>query len=308
MPTLAIDVPAAVPEQQVFRKGTDFDRPGAGRPRRAWRLGTALTGIGAVLAIVGYFGWRSGEFPVNSAAPMATPVAEHAKPAETNSDPVQETTPAPGTAADAKDTDAADSTPQASAAPAELAVPSGNASAAVPASVAPAGQLLGKPSPMVPPPPSDTETGIRETVRIPPATPQDVWVTSNPPGAKAVMDGEVSRGCATPCMLQATAGVHHLTVAQEGFQTEYREIHVGDGASEVPTITLRQPTGTLMLMTSPAGANIWINGQMLEQTTPAQLSLSPGSYKVTVAKDGRTQTQEIQLHENPLYLRIPLSQ
>jgi hypothetical protein len=200
-----------------------------------------------------------------------------------------------------------DSTPQGSADPAELSAGAGNAGAAVPAPEAPANQMLAKPSPVVPPP-RDTDPEIRETVRIPPATPQDVWVTSNPPAAKAVMDGDVSRGCATPCMLQATSGVHHLTVAQEGFQTEYREIHVGDGASEVPTITLRQPTGTLMLMTNPAGANIWINGKMLEQTTPAQLSLPPGSYKVTVAKDGRTQTEDIQLHESPLYLRIPLSQ
>jgi hypothetical protein len=47
---------------------------------------------------------------------------------------------------------------------------------------------------------------------------------------------------------------------------------------------------------------------MLEQTTPAQLSLAPGGYTVTVAKDGRSQTEKIQLHESPLYLRIPLSQ
>jgi hypothetical protein len=63
-----------------------------------------------------------------------------------------------------------------------------------------------------------------------------------------------------------------------------------------------------MLMTNPAGANIWINGKMLEQTTPAQLSLAPGSYTVTVAKDGRSETEKIQLHESPFYLRIPLSQ
>jgi hypothetical protein len=168
--------------------------------------------------------------------------------------------------------------------------------------------MLGKPSPVVPAASDDIEPGIQETVRIPPGNPQDVWVTSNPPGAKAVMDGDVSHGCATPCMLQATPGIHHLTVAQDGFQTQYREIHVGDGASDIPMITLSQPTGTLMLTTNPAGANIWINGKMLEQTTPAQLSLSPGSYTVTVAKDGRTQTQNIQLHESPLYLRIPLRQ
>jgi tRNA A-37 threonylcarbamoyl transferase component Bud32 len=308
MPTLAIERPAAVPEQQ---KEPDFDRPGivaTGSPRRAWRLGTALIGITAVLATVGYFAWRSGEFPVNSAGPTVTQVAENAKPAETSSEPTEETTPASRKAADATDADALDSTPQASADPAELSAGAGNAGAAVPAAEAPANQMLAKPSPVVPAPLIETEPGIRETVRIPPANPQDVWVTSNPPGAKAVMDGEVSRGCATPCMLQATPGVHHLTVAQEGFQMEYREIHVGDGASEIPMIALRQPTGTLMLMTNPAGASIWINGKMLEQKTPAQLSLTPGSYTVTVAKDGRSETQNIQLHESPLYLRIPLSQ
>ena len=312
MPTVAIERPAAVPESPVLLKEPGFARPGAAdpeNPRRAWRLGTSLFGISAVLAILGYSAWRSGEFPVNSAAPAATPVAENAKPAEASSAPApDEATQTPPKQVSPTDTGTVGSTPPASAAPAELSVPAGNASAALPAAADAANQMMAKPSPLVPAPSNDTDPGIRETVRIPPGNPRDVWVTSNPPGAKAVMDGEVSRGCATPCMLQATPGVHHLTVAQEGFQTEYREIHVGDGASEIPTITLRQPTGTLMLMTNPAGANIWINGKMLEQTTPAQLSLSPGSYTVTVAKDGRSQTQNIQLHENPLYLRIPLSQ
>jgi serine/threonine protein kinase len=312
MPTVAIEPPAAVPEPPVFLKEPGFARPGAvdpDNPRRAWRLGTSLIGISAVLVGMGYFAWQSGEFPVNSAAPAAPPVAENPKPAEASSEPaVQQPTQTPPKAASATDTDQVESTPPGVATPAESSVPPGNASAAVPAPVESTNQMLAKPSPVVPAPLNETEPEIRETVRIPPGNPQDVWVTSNPPGAKAVMDGEVSRGCATPCMLQAPPGIHHLTVAQEGFQTEYREIHVGDGASELPTITLRQPTGTLMLMTNPPGANIWINGKMLEQTTPAQLSLLPGSYTVTVAKDGRSQTETIQLHENPLYLRIPLSQ
>ena len=311
MPTVAVE-PAAVPEPPVFLKEPGFARPGAvdaDNPRRAWRLGTALIGIAAVLAIMGYFAWRSGEFPVNSTPPTATPVADNPKPSEASSQPtVKEATQTPPKEPSATDAREAESTPPGSAAPPDLSVPAGNAGAAVLAPTDPANQMLAKPDLVVPAPLSETAPAIRETVRIPPGNPQDVWVTSNPPGAKAVMDGDVSHGCATPCMLQATPGVHHLTVAQEGFQTEYREIHVGDGASEVPTIALRQPTGTLMLMTNPAGANIWINGKMLEQTTPAQVSLAPGSYTVTVAKDGRSQTQNIQLHESPLYLRIPLSQ
>ena len=310
MPTVAIEPPAAVPEPRVFQREPEFTRPGAvdsEHPRRAWRLGTALIGIAAVLASVGYFGWRSGEFPVNSTAPAAAPVAENAKPAA-SSDPAAQGPAQTPPKASATDPDQVEATAPGSTTPAELSVPAGNAGAAVPAPLESTNQMLAKPSPVVPAPLNETEPEIRETVRIPAGNPQDVWVTSNPPGAKAVMDGEVSRGCATPCMLQATPGVHHLTVGQEGFQTEYREIHVGDGASEIPMITLRQPTGTLMLMTNPAGANIWINGKMLDKTTPAQLSLSPGSYTVTVAKDGRSQTQNIQLHENPLYLRIPLGQ
>ena len=319
MPTVSIEPADAAPKPRVVHNLPDFARPESvdfPASNRPWRLATALVGIVAVLAAVGYLAWRSGEFPMNYAAPPPppAPVAENARPAEPDSAPApQATNPASHSTGDATSTDATatgatGSTPQASAPPPDLSASAGNPGAPVPDPVAAASQMLGKPSPVVPAASDDIEPGIQETVRIPPGTPQDVWVTSNPPGAKAVMDGDVSHGCATPCMLQGTPGVHHLTVAQDGFQTQYREIHVGDGASEIPMITLSQPTGTLMLSTNPAGANIWINGKMLEQTTPAQLSLSPGSYTVTVAKDGRTQTQNIQLHESPLYLRIPLRQ
>jgi serine/threonine-protein kinase len=311
MPTVAIEPP---PPTAVV---TEIKEPGFARPlpadlrapRRAWKLGTALIGITAVLVAAGFFAWRSGEFPMNSGAraPAPSTLAEKTKAEEPPPQSVPETAAISPNTPDGSDPAAVDSTTTTPNA-ADASAPADDSGTSAPAPVTPANQVLAKPSPVAAPPVPDGDAGIRETVRIPPAAPQDVWVTSNPPGAKAVMDGEVSRGCATPCMLQATSGVHHLTVAQNGFQTEYREIHVGDAASEIPTITLRQPTGTLMLMTNPAGANIWINGKMLEQTTPAQLSLSPGNYTVTVAKDGRSQTQDIQLHESPLYLRIPLSQ
>jgi hypothetical protein len=312
MPTVSIEASPVAPAPRAVYSLPDFARPDAvdlPASNRPWRLVTALAGIAAVVAATGYFAWRSGEFPVNFQSPPSAPIAENTKAAEMDRTPApEESGPASRDTADSADTSATDSAPQAAAPPPVLSAPAGNSGAAAPAPVEAASQMLAKPSPVVPAPLSETEPGIQETVHIPPETPQDVWVTSNPPGAKAVMDGDVSRGCATPCMLQATSGVHHLTVAQDGFQTEYREIHVGDSASEIPMITLRQPTGTLMLITNPAGANIWINGKMLDQTTPAQLPLSPGNYTVTVAKDGRTQTQNIQLHESPLYLRIPLRQ
>ena len=41
------------------------------------------------------------------------------------------------------------------------------------------------------------------TDRIPPVRLQDVWVTTNPPGAKVVLDDNLSQACAAPCMCTA---------------------------------------------------------------------------------------------------------
>ncbi|HWD98161.1 MAG TPA: protein kinase [Bryobacteraceae bacterium] len=310
MPTIAIESPPPSPAIAELKE------PGFARPRpedlestrQPWKVRTALIGISAVLAAAGFLAWRSGEFPLNAGVTLPAPSAENRKPAEQPAEPAQQDTDANTQAPNGTGVQAAEPASQTPPAPIDSSAATGEIPAGTPVGTAADNQMLAKPSPIATPPVADVDLGIRETVRIPAGAPQDVWVTSNPPGAKAIMDGDVRDGCATPCMLHAMPGIHHLTVAQNGFQTEYREIQVDDSAQEIPTITLHQPTGTLMLMTNPAGANIWLNGKMLDQTTPAQLTLSPGDYTVTVAKDGRSQTQKIQLHESPLYLRIPLSQ
>src|SRR5579883_2003158 len=197
MPTVSIESPAA-PEPRAIHKLPDFARPDPvdlPGPNRAWRLGTALAGIAVVLAGVGYFGWRSGEFPVSFQTPASPPVAANPKPAEPNtSPPPEQAAPGSQNTADVADAAAAGSTPRVSEPAPEPSSAAGCSAGAVPAPVETANEMLAKPSPVVPAPLSDTDPGIKETVRIPPANPQDVWVTSNPPGAKAVMDGDVSHG------------------------------------------------------------------------------------------------------------------
>ncbi|MDP9055294.1 MAG: protein kinase [Acidobacteriota bacterium] len=135
---------------------------------------------------------------------------------------------------------------------------------------------------------------------------QDVWITTNPPGAKAVLDGDLSMSCQTPCMVHAASGTHNLTFSQAGYENEYREVHVGETAEDVPPITLRKLSGILMLTTNPPGATIRIDGHLVPQVTPAQLTLSPGNYSITVEKSGKTQTQKVEIQQSPIYLRIPL--
>jgi len=137
---------------------------------------------------------------------------------------------------------------------------------------------------------------------------QDVWVSTNPPGAKAVLDDDVSQSCRTPCMVHTMSGLHHLTISQAGYENEYREIRVGDTAQDIPPIALRKPSGTLMLTTNPPGATVRVDGRLMQQVTPAQITLPPGNYSITVERAGKTQTQRVEVGQSLVFMSIPLGQ
>jgi hypothetical protein len=171
-----------------------------------------------------------------------------------------------------------------------------------------------KPSPMA------GESGYRPTVVARDEAPvmrepqeqtpriQDVWVTSNPPGAKAVLDGNLTQACATPCMLHAATGLHHLAISQAGYINEYRDVHVGSTALDVPQVTLEQPHGTLFITSEPAGAAIRLNGEPTSKLTPATLTLAPGYYSITLEKNGVSNTERIQVRDSLSRLDMQLRQ
>jgi serine/threonine-protein kinase len=208
----------------------------------------------------------------------------------------------------------ADSTPPAAQPAPPAPQPSVSQATAEPPPPAPDEQAEKKPSPL----PSEAgDLGAadaphaepRETVRIPPTHGlHDVWVTSSPPGAKAVLDGNLDQACRTPCMLHGASGVHELTVSQAGYLNEYREVRVGDTAVDVPPISLRQPASTLMVSSYPAGARVTINGKSMPQLTPAVFTLKPGTYSVTVEKNGVTKTWDtVRLGEELVHLSVALN-
>jgi serine/threonine-protein kinase len=250
----------------------------------------ALLSLMVVLAVAGVITWQSGL--LNRSSEAQTP-ATPAPPAVTEP---KTTEPAPSDSVAAKETPAAkevpNDAPPVSDAPPITTAPDPKASPA-PEAIRPdlVPGSFKKPSPL----------GNGGGGRL-----QDVWVNTNPPGAKAVLDDDLSQSCQTPCMIHAASGTHHLTFAQAGFENEYREVHVGDIAQDLPTVTLRKPGGTLMLTTDPPGATVRVNGQMVPQLTPAQITLAPGSYTITVEKGGKSQTQHVDIQQDPFYLRIPL--
>jgi len=301
MPTVAVEPPAET--QAIPVAGSDtIER----QRRRPSILAPLLMSVLVVLGVGGVILWQTGMIPAGIIP--AGLFGEHQEEAQRTEAPKTDTPPIvdntlkvdPAPAPD----DPPNDTPPAEAKAETQAVSDTPAAVDAPAP-AKAPPAVAKPSPFEAAP-KITPT---ETVKIPaPPRNQDVWVTSNPRGAKAVLDDNLAQTCRTPCMLHGAPGVHRLTLAQAGYENESREIHIGETAFDLPPVTLRKPNGTLMLTTTPPGASVRVNGKLVPETTPAQINLPPGSYSITVDKAGHSQTQRIELRDSPVYLRIPLEQ
>jgi hypothetical protein len=141
----------------------------------------------------------------------------------------------------------------------------------------------------------------------PASGPQDVLVTTEPPGATAVLDNDPAVSCKTPCMLSVLPGRHAITLNQEGYQRESREVRIIDSPQELPTVTLHAQFGTLMLTSTPSGAAIFVNDKPFPKTTPAQVSLPPGTYNVRVEKNGHQNSKSIDIQNGVTnFINIPL--
>ncbi|MCU1330712.1 MAG: serine/threonine protein kinase [Bryobacterales bacterium] len=137
---------------------------------------------------------------------------------------------------------------------------------------------------------------------------QDIWLDTSPPDARATLDGSSRLSCTTPCVLHARPGVHKVTFALNGYRLESREVHVQDRIVDLPAVQLQEVMGSLLVATTPPGASIMLNGEYLPQTTPAALTLKPGAYRITVARNGVSRTERVQVSDRPHLLKIPLDQ
>jgi len=136
-----------------------------------------------------------------------------------------------------------------------------------------------------------------------------VTIVSSPAGATATLDGKPDMECTTPCSINVPPGRHSLSVVKSGYEIEHRQVDVANSALELSPIVMRSLAGTLMLTTVPPGANVLVNGKRIPQTTPAQIELAPGPYTITVEKDGKQSSKEIDISDRAInYLRIPLDQ
>jgi serine/threonine-protein kinase len=173
----------------------------------------------------------------------------------------------------------------------------------------PAQAKADRPAPQAPAAPPEAKRAAEK--RLPPAPkapgPQPVAISSSPAGATATLDARRETSCATPCALQAAPGHHTVSVVLPGYQMEHIDLDVGASPLELPPVVMRALAGTLMVTTIPEGAVVSVNGRHINGTTPSQIPLSAGTYRVTVEKDGRQSTSNVDIRNGAIsYLKVTL--
>jgi len=125
-----------------------------------------------------------------------------------------------------------------------------------------------------------------------------LMVTSSPPGARVVFDGNAQATCKTPCTVTLSEGRHTLAARLAGHRPEMRIIELS-GPREI-FIPMAALQGTLFVESTPAGAQIILNGQLRQERTPARLILPAGKHRVEVLRNGERAQREIEVKESAL--------
>jgi len=122
----------------------------------------------------------------------------------------------------------------------------------------------------------------------PASTTGSVMVTSEPAGA-TVLIGDQDRGVTPVEIPELAFGKYTLTLKLKGYQDSQKDVELtADNPNVTLPITLDKVavvTGTLTVTSQPDGALIVIANKVLG-TTPKTLTRKPGSYQITLKKDG----------------------
>jgi uncharacterized cupredoxin-like copper-binding protein len=117
--------------------------------------------------------------------------------------------------------------------------------------------------------------------------PGQVAIDSTPQGAQVQLDGKTDPSWVTPFTLSGLEpGQHTLTVSKTGYSSDTRNVEVASGSKAFVVTHLSQLMATLAVTSTPAGANVYIDGRDTGKLTPAQVSVDKGQHVVLVRKQG----------------------
>lgn len=122
-----------------------------------------------------------------------------------------------------------------------------------------------------------------------------IQVGSSPGDAAIYVDGK-PQGEMTPCTLRLPVGECKLELCKPLYRPVTRSIQLRRGTNPPVTVSLEAQVATLSIISTPEDAAISINGEQRTEVTPAELTLPPGKYAITIEReDYESYTEEITL-------------
>ena len=117
--------------------------------------------------------------------------------------------------------------------------------------------------------------------------PGQMAIDSTPQGAQVQVDGRSDPTWVTPFTLSGlAAGQHSVTMSKAGYSADNRTVEVASGGKVLVMTHLTLLAATLAVSSTPAGANIYIDGKDTGKLTPAQVVVDKGQHVVLVRKSG----------------------
>ncbi len=135
------------------------------------------------------------------------------------------------------------------------------------------------------PPSTPPSAAPHTTIGTAPRATAQLRVTTTPPGAEIEIDG--ARVGPGPAVHTITAGVDHVVRALDAHGVELSRDHVTATVGEIRelTLTARSVSASLRVATTPAGASVRIDGELLGQT-PLAIDVAPSPHHVEVVLAG----------------------
>lgn len=141
-------------------------------------------------------------------------------------------------------------------------------------------------------------------VRYPGSTTGTLKVTSSPPGAAIVLDGDEQDELTNATLSEIPPGYHTVSVEKEGYKNPGQQsIQIQTGVESKVHFAFQQGSGTLSLESDPEGAEVLIDGVAHTALTPCVITGVPaGEHEITLRLSGYQEWKEtIELVDQEIY-------
>ena len=117
--------------------------------------------------------------------------------------------------------------------------------------------------------------------------PGQMAIDSVPQCAQVSVDGKTDPSWITPFTLPGlNPGQRSVTATKPGYSSDTRTVEVTSGSKSFVITHLAQLMAALAVSSSPAGANVYVDGKDIGKVTPAQVSVDKGQHVILVRKSG----------------------